>query len=82
MKRWPRLVSALAWIQIVVDLGLFVHRNHFHDHFWDALDYLKDLGESPPHSLYTMHRFETPYYSWLHQRGQAFPLEFPEVRRT
>jgi hypothetical protein len=32
--------------------------------------------------MYSMHRFETPYYSWLHQRGQAYPEEFPDVNRT
>ena len=34
------------------------------------------------HSLYTLHRYETSYYSWLHQRGQAYPAEFPDVNRT
>jgi len=43
----------------------------FHNRYWDALDYVINFSDKAPNSLYSMHRFETPYYSWLHQKGQG-----------
>jgi hypothetical protein len=66
MKSTPKIVIGLTWIMIVLDAVIFVVHLNFHDRYWDAMDYITNLGDQPPHSLYSMHRFETPYYSWLH----------------
>lgn len=75
-------LRAFFIINVIVEVLFFFIRLNFHDQFWDAMHYLTNLGDQPPHSLYTAHRYETPYYSWLHQRGQAYPKEFPDVNRT
>ena len=58
---------------------MFMLRQTFHHRFWDALEYITNYKDTVPHSLYSMHRFETPYYSWLHQKGQG---EDEGVNRT
>ena len=63
-KTYPRLMRIFVWGGILVDLTIFQIRQSYHDRFWDAMEYITDQGV--PHSLYSMHRFETPYYSWLH----------------
>ena len=68
-QKWSRSLSWLLWIFTGWNCLNFTARQCFHHRFWDALDYITNYGDSPPHSLYSMHRFETPYYSWLHQRG-------------
>lgn len=68
-KSYPRLIKLLLLITMLADGTMFVVRQCFHHRFWDALDYITNKGDKPPHSLYSMHRFETPYYSWLHQKG-------------
>lgn len=78
-KLWPRTIRFYIWASIAVDSLLFVARVNFHDRYWDAMDYIVNVGDTPPHSIYTMHRFETPYYSWLHQRGLGYD---PSVNRT
>jgi hypothetical protein len=60
------MIATFAWVMILVDGVLFLERHWFNDRFWDVMDYLTNLGDSPPHSLFTMQRYETPYYSWLH----------------
>ena len=66
---------------MIVELAIFAYRANFHDKFYDALPYITNDPDKHPHSLYTMHRFEAPYSSWLHQRGQAYSDEF-EVKRS
>ena len=70
-KIYPKFTKILLWITILVESSMFMLRQSFHHRFWDALEYITNYGDTPPHSLYSMHRFETPYYSWLHQHGQA-----------
>ena len=68
-KSYVLPVKLILWGSILFDSGMFIMRQAFHHRFWDALDYITNKGDTHPHSLYSMHRFETPYYSWLHQRG-------------
>lgn len=53
-------------LYIFVEVMIFVYRANLHDQFYDALPYITNDPDSPPHSLYTMHRFEAAYSSWLH----------------
>jgi hypothetical protein len=53
-------------LMILEEGFMFILRQTFHHRFWDAMEYITNYGDQPPHSLYSMHRFETPYYSWLH----------------
>ena len=68
-EKYPKIVRAILWLTILVEAFMFTSRQMFDHRFWDALEYVTNLSDSPPHSMYSMHRFETPYYSWLHQRG-------------
>lgn len=79
---YSRCFRLFLWLHIIIETVFFVYRFNFHDQYWDAMHYMINKGDMPVHSLYTLHRYETSYYSWLHQRGQAFPNEFPEVNRT
>jgi len=81
VKKYGKCVRIVFWIYILVEAFFFMMRSSFHHRFYDVMEYVTNQSE-PPHSMYSMHRFETPYYSWLHQRGQAYPEEFPEVNRT
>jgi GPI mannosyltransferase 3 len=71
--RFPNVVRILLWGIIIYEAFFFSLRANFHHQFWDVLEYVNTQGDEPPHSMYTMHRFEAPYYSWLHQRGQHLP---------
>lgn len=71
-RKMPRLVCAVIWGSTFFEITNFLVRLNFHDKYWDAMDYIVNFGNNPPHSVYTMHRFETPYYSWLHQKGQGY----------
>lgn len=53
-------------VNTVVEVFFILLRLNFHNRFWDVMEYLAEKGDTPPRSLYTAHRFETPYYSWLH----------------
>ena len=61
----PRILKVVIWGGILIDVTLFTVRQNYHDRFWDAMDYVTSQPDWP-HSIYSMHRFETPYYSWLH----------------
>jgi phosphatidylinositol glycan class B len=64
------VIKVALWIFVIEGVGMFIIRQQFHHRFWDAPDYIMNYGDKQPHSLYTMHRFETPYYSWLHSQDQ------------
>jgi len=66
-KKWILLVKLLVYGSIIFEIVQFGVRSMFHNRYWDALDYVINFSDKAPHSLYSMHRFETPYYSWLHQ---------------
>lgn len=78
-KKFPKFTRFALWVMILIDASNFCVRVSFHDKFWDAMNYITNFGDKPPHSLYSMHRFETPYYSWLHKKGIGYD---PEVNRT
>lgn len=78
-RRRSLLAKVLTWVHIISEGSSFILRSSFHDRFWDAVEYIVNFSDTPPHSLYTMHRFETPYYSWLHQKGLGYD---PSVNRT
>ena len=78
-RLFPKAIRFCMWTSMTIELCLFTMRASFHDRYWDAMDYIINYGDSPPHSLYTMHRYETPYYSWLHQRGIGWD---PSINRT
>ena len=65
----PRFQSTLYYllrIYMLVEVSVYIYRANYHDQFYDALPYITNNSDSPPHSLYTMHRFEAAYSSWLH----------------
>ena len=78
-KKFPKLTRIVLCCMIIIDSANFIVRVSFHDKFWDAMEYITTFGDKPPHSLYSMHRFETPYYSWLHNKGIGYD---PTVNRT
>ena len=62
-KNFARLYICL---HMTIEISYFLIRLTYADQFWDAMPYIVNKGDNPVHSLYTMQRYETPYYSWLH----------------
>ena len=57
------------WLSIIVELIVFIIRGNFVDQFNDIPQYLNLVTDYNVDSVFSIHRYESPFQSYFHKKG-------------